>query len=353
MSGVLTHRPLIAITVGDFNGIGPEVVLKSISQRSVRAFATPLLVGPTSVFRHYARMLRTPMRFRAVQLSEIFESPDWVTDNSTRTIPVLEPSKASPPIHPGTISRLAGSVAAGAIEWAVLLAQMGIVDAIVTAPVSKQAIHKAGVRFPGQTEMLQELTSAPRVGMMLVSRTMRIGLVTTHVPMHRVASTITPTLLRDQIMLFYHALLADWAISKPKVAVLGLNPHAGEGGDVGTEEKIIVTPVIKRLQRSGLDVTGPFPADSFFGRYRPGTYDAVIAMYHDQGLIPLKQSSFGRAVNVSVGLPVIRTSPDHGTAFDIAGKGVADPGSMIEAMKLARLILRNRDKVLAAAVRSL
>jgi 4-hydroxythreonine-4-phosphate dehydrogenase len=353
MTSAGKHRPPIAITVGDFNGIGPEVVLRSIGEPSVRSIIAPLLVGPASVFRYYARTLDIELDFHPVQLSELFEAPDWVTDASVCTVPVLQPSNTEPSIRPGTISSLAGKISVKAIEQAVLLAQMGIVGAIVTAPVSKQAMHSAGIPFPGQTEMLQKLTSAPRVGMMLVSRSMRVGLITIHVPIERVAATITPTLLRDHIKVFYHALVSDWAINKPRVAVLGLNPHAGEGGDIGTEEKRIVTPVVNELQRAGLDVNGPFPADAFFGRHKAGRYDAVIAMYHDQGLIPLKLSSFGKAVNVSVGLPIIRTSPGHGTAFDIAGKGIADPGSMIEAIKLARLILRNRSKVLAASVRAL
>ena len=147
--------------------------------------------------------------------------------------------------------------------------------------------------------------------------------------------------------------MADWAIESPSVAVLGLNPHAGEGGDIGSTDERIVTPVTKELRRSGLDIGGPFPADSFFGRYKAGQYDAVIAMYHDQGLIPLKMSSFGKAVNVSVGLPIIRTSPDHGTAFDIAGMGVADPGSMAAAIRLAAGILGNRKRILEASIRAL
>jgi 4-hydroxythreonine-4-phosphate dehydrogenase len=222
------------------------------------------------------------------------------------------------------------------------MAKVGFAKAIVTAPVSKKALHRAGVDFPGQTEMLEHLTGSPRVAMMLVSKAMRVGLVTTHVPIKTVPITLSRHLLRERIKTVYEALTRDWSIRKPKVAVLGLNPHAGEEGDLGMEDKILIKPVIKQMRAMKMIAEGPFPADSFFGRYKPGMYDAIIAMYHDQGLIPLKMSSFGKGVNVSVGLPIVRTSPDHGTAFDIAGQGTANPGSMIEAIKLAAQIAKNR-----------
>jgi 4-hydroxythreonine-4-phosphate dehydrogenase len=222
------------------------------------------------------------------------------------------------------------------------LVQGGHADAVVTAPVSKQALHLAGIRVPGQTEMLQQLTRSKQVAMMLVSPTLRVGLVTIHVPLRAVSSTLTADLLLSRCMLVYDALRGDWRISRPRLAVLGLNPHAGEGGDIGTEEQRLILPAIAALRRKGIRAEGPFPADAFFARYAPGSYDAVIAMYHDQGLIPIKMSAGGRAVNVSVGLPIVRTSPDHGTAFDIAGRGIADPRSMVEAIRLAVLIARNR-----------
>jgi 4-hydroxythreonine-4-phosphate dehydrogenase len=225
---------------------------------------------------------------------------------------------------------------------AVEMAMRQLIDAVVTAPVSKKALHMAGYRFPGQTEMLQRLTRSANVAMMLVSDAMRVGLVTIHLPIRQVARALTSALLRDKIETIHQTLLTDWRIANPRLAVLGLNPHAGENGDIGTEEKTVIVPVVRRLQARGMDVHGPFAADGFFGRYTPGTYDAVIAMYHDQGLIPLKMSSFGTAVNVSAGLPIVRTSPDHGTAFDIAGKGIADPRSMIEAIRCAARIAANR-----------
>jgi 4-hydroxythreonine-4-phosphate dehydrogenase len=222
------------------------------------------------------------------------------------------------------------------------MALTGQVDAIVTAPVSKRGLHRAGFAWPGQTEMLQALSSSRHVAMMLVSQTLRVGLATIHLPLDAVAASLSFRDLKERILVIHQALVQDWNIRKPHLAVLGLNPHAGEGGDLGKEERRVIVPVIRSCRASGILLDGPFPADGFFARYRPGTYDAVVAMYHDQGLIPLKMSSFGRAVNVSVGLRIIRTSPDHGTAFDIAGKGVADPNSMVEAIKLAASLAKNR-----------
>ncbi len=259
------------------------------------------------------------------------------------TVPVLQTSSLDTShISPGTLSPEAGAVSARAIEEAVRCAMAGEVHAIVTAPVSKQALHAAGTVFPGQTEMLQNLTSSPGVAMMLVAKTMRVGLVTIHHSLRDVPSVLTRELLRDRIAILYRALRVDWNIKHPTLAVLGLNPHAGEGGHLGIEERELIVPVLREFLNAGMLLAGPFPADGFFARYRPGTYDAVVAMYHDQGLIPLKMSAGGKAVNFSAGLPIVRTSPDHGTGFEIAGKGRADPGSMVEAIKLAALIAKRR-----------
>lgn len=315
------RKPPIAITIGDCNGIGPEIVLKSVHQPSVTRICSPVLVGPVDAFEFYANRLKM----------------------SLPSFPIVESSTLQPSqIRPGFVSARSGRAAARAIEAAVELAGAGIVRALVTAPVSKRALHKGGVRFPGHTEMLQRLTGAKHVAMMLVSATLRVGLVTIHVPLKRVSGSITRKLVRQRIEVIHKALVSDWRIRNPRIAVLGLNPHAGEAGDIGTEDKRIVAPVVKSLAAATMNIKGPFPADAFFARYKPSDYDAVIAMYHDQGLIPLKMSAHGRAVNVSAGLPIVRTSPDHGTAFDIAGKGIADPGSMIEAIKLAVAIAKNR-----------
>jgi 4-hydroxythreonine-4-phosphate dehydrogenase len=232
--------------------------------------------------------------------------------------------------------------AAEAIEAAVHLTDAGIVQAIVTSPISKHALVRAGVKVAGHTEYLQRLTGARTVAMMLISSTMRVGLVTIHEPIRNISRLLTRKLVRRRIETVHKALVTDWKIRRPSLAVLGLNPHAGEAGSIGTEEKRIIAPVVAQLAAAGMRIRGPFPADAFFGTYVPLTFDAIIAMYHDQGLIPIKMSAFSSAVNVTLGLPIVRTSPDHGTAFDIAGKGVANAGSMIEAIKLAVRIAENR-----------
>jgi 4-hydroxythreonine-4-phosphate dehydrogenase len=320
-----TSKPIIAITCGDINGIGPEVALKALANPTVHRICDPILIGPTSAFDYYRRRMPKTVQAALHSLSLIDALPS-----------------RSPLVKPGTISVAAGRIADAAIRAAAHLALAGKVQAIVTSPVSKKALHKAGGRFPGQTEMLQAITHAKHGVMILVSGTMRVGLVTTHVPINDIATSLSVHLITKTVNVIHHALSSDWLIGKPRIAILSLNPHAGEHGDIGTEDRRIVIPAIKHLQTGGLLVSGPFPADSFFGRYTPGVYDAIVAMYHDQGLIPVKMSARSRGVNVTVGLPIIRTSPDHGTAFDIAGKGAADPGSMIEAIRLAAQLAKNR-----------
>ena len=332
-------KPVVAITVGDFNGIGPEVALKSAVHPSVRRICKPLLVGASEAFEYYARKHKPRVLIRPLDGSP----GEKKNERTVIDLPCVESSSVSPAsIKPGRVSRLAGATAAMAIETAVRLAQIAAVDAIVTAPVSKRAMHLAGVKFPGQTEMVQMLSGSPRVVMMLLCSKLKVGLITIHVPIAEVPRKITHELLLERIRVIHEALRTDWRARNPRIAVLGLNPHAGESGDLGTEEQRRIVPALRQLRRKGLNLAGPFPADAFFARYKPGSYDAVVAMYHDQGLIPLKMLAAGKGVNVSLGLPVVRTSPDHGTAFDIAGKGIADEGSMIEAVKLAVLIATNR-----------
>jgi len=247
-------------------------------------------------------------------------------------------------INPGKVRAAAGRIADSAIRRGVELVLGGFADALVTAPVSKIALKMGGNPFPGQTEFLQHLTRSRKVAMMLVAGTFRVGLVTIHVPLRKVASLLTRARVSATIRVVHDALVSDWRIRHPRIAVLGLNPHAGEDGQIGTEERRVLRPVINRLGSEGLAIEGPFPADSFFARGLHKKYDAVVAMYHDQGLIPLKMAAGGKGVNVTAGLPIVRTSPDHGTAFAIAGKGIADAGSMIEAITTAVDLSRRRKR---------
>jgi 4-hydroxythreonine-4-phosphate dehydrogenase len=319
-------KPVIALTIGDFNGIGPEIVLKAAAHPSVRKACTPLLVGPLNVLEQAKRLTK----MKLVLQKAVFPIPQ----NSTTYVDDVGDGIWGD-VQYGKTSKSAGKSAGAAIEKAVELCLREKAHAMVTAPVSKEALHLAGYNFPGQTEMVTMLSRSQNVAMMLVSDTMRIGLVTIHVPIISILQNLTMEKIVEKTTIVHDALLKNYRIAKPRVAVLGLNPHAGENGMIGEEEKTIITPALEQLRTAGMDVEGPFSADAFFGRKSYERYDAVVAMYHDQGLIPLKLTSFGNAVNFSAGLKIIRTSPDHGTAFDIAGKGKADISSMLQAIKLA------------------
>jgi 4-hydroxythreonine-4-phosphate dehydrogenase len=329
------NKPVIAITVGDFNGIGPEVVLKSVVSSGVQRYCQPLLIGPLDVFQWYTNRLKIELNLQP------FDSPTGKAKG--KAIQVFDLGIFhSRDIQIGKVTPVAGTAAGLALHKGVELCLKRKAAALVTAPVSKSALSLAGYTYPGQTELLAELTESQYVTMMLVSKELRVGLVTVHVPLREVIVSLSIQKVFSAITVVNHALIHDFGIRKPRVAVLALNPHGGEGGLIGDEDERVVTPAIDLAKTQHVQVLGPFSSDAFFGNRRHEEFDAVVAMYHDQGLIPLKMSSFGRAVNFSAGLKIVRTSPDHGTAFDIAGKGLADPGSMTEAIRLAVEIANRR-----------
>lgn len=330
-------KPKIAITIGDFNGVGPEITLKSITHPSIKKEIQPVLIGSYDIFEHFANLFKIGVQFSKVENQKIkFENG---------SVPVIDVQKVSvKQLQVGHNAPDAGVCAGSAIERAIKLCLDKEVDAMVTAPVSKEALHFAGYNFPGQTEMLAMLTRSERVSMMLLANTMRVALATVHVPIKKVSENIFIDRLVEKLETINSSLKNDLGISSPSIAVLGLNPHAGENGAIGTEEKEVIIPAIKKVQEKGINAAGPFSADGFFASGKHKNYDAIMAMYHDQGLIPLKMSGFDEGVNFSAGLKIIRTSPDHGTAFDIAGKGIANPGSMIEAIRLASSIAQRRKK---------
>jgi 4-hydroxythreonine-4-phosphate dehydrogenase len=284
-------KPRIGITVGDPAGIGPEIARKAAQDTSVRAVCEPVLYGPSA-----ARDL------------EAFET--------------------------GKVSAAAGRAAYEAILEAVADARAGRIAAVATAPINKEAFAAAGFPWRGHTDLLAELTGAPRVAMMFYAEALRVVLATVHIALAEVPRALTRDVVEGVIELAA-AELPRFGYASPRLAVAGLNPHAGEHGVIGREDDDILRPAIEAMRARGVRVDGPFPADTVFVRATRGDFDAVIACYHDQGLIPVKLLAFGRAVNVTLGLPIVRTSVDHGTAFDIAGQGIADPSSMIEAVKLA------------------
>jgi 4-hydroxythreonine-4-phosphate dehydrogenase len=290
-------KPRIALTVGDPAGIGPEIAQKAADDPRVRAACDPILYGPP----------------------------------------------ASSTFAPGVLSAAAGRAAYDAICAAVRDAIDGRVDAVATAPVNKLAFAHAGLPWKGHTDLLGHLTGSPRVAMMFWSEPLKVVLATIHVPLAEVPRLLTRDELRQVIVLTAREL-PRFGLATPRIAVAGLNPHAGEDGLLGREEEDVMKPAIAEARGTGIDVQGPFPGDTIFVRASRGDFDVVVACYHDQGLIPVKLLAFGQAVNVTLGLPIIRTSVDHGTAFDIAGKGIADPSSLITATLLAASLAASQEK---------
>src|SRR6266536_1599153 len=320
--------PRIAITMGDPAGIGPEVVLKAIVEEEIRRICIPVIIGDAQLLAHTARTLDLQCGYDIVRKEEPF--PDHFSD------PVIfHLDNIGGFIEPGIESGAAGKAAAGYIEAAVQLCAAGSVDAIATAPINKRALFLGGYSFPGHTEFLAHLTGSEEYAMAFVAANLRIVLLSTRVPLAEAIRMVE----RDRIMRVIsltHRELKRWGLERPRLAVAALNPHGAEGGLFGIEEASEIAPAIEACHGvEGINVHGPFSADTVFLRASRGEFDAVIACYHDQAMIPVKCLSFGEAVNVTLGLPFIRTSVDHGTAFDIAGKGIAEHSSMVAAIKLA------------------
>lgn len=322
------HLPVVGITMGDATGVGPEVVVKTLSRRSLWSQCRPLVIGDTRRLELANRIVQGDVKVRSIAAaSEARYEPGTIDCIDLALIPADLPF--------GQISPIAGDAAFQYIRRAAALAQAGEIDAICTAPLNKEALHAGGHKYPGHTEMLAHLTGVEEVSMMLVAPKLRVIHVTTHIGILDAIRKIEPGLVQRTIERG-HATLVKSGIARPRIGVCGINPHAGENGLFGhgeEEEKII--PAVQLLQARGLDVTGPLPADTLFFRAGRGDFDLVVAMYHDQGHGPVKVLGLEAGVNVTVGLDVIRTSVDHGTAFDIAGKGVVDDGSMVEAMRQA------------------
>jgi 4-hydroxythreonine-4-phosphate dehydrogenase len=321
-------RPIVAITMGDASGIGPEIIMKALAREDVYALCRPVVVGDAARLREADAITRTGLQVVAVS------SPaDARFERGTVDCVDLGLIPAGHPF--GQLSPVSGEAAYRYIERATRLVESGQADAICTAPLSKEALHSAGHKYPGHTELLAHLTGTPEVSMMLVAPKLRVIHVTTHIGLMDAIRKIEPGLV-ERVIARGHATLVKSGIAEPRIGVCGINPHAGENGLFGQgeeEEKII--PAVQKCRAKGWKVEGPLPADTLFFRAARGDFDLVVAMYHDQGHGPVKVMGLEAGVNITVGLPVIRTSVDHGTAFDIAGKGIADEGSLIEALKQA------------------
>jgi 4-hydroxythreonine-4-phosphate dehydrogenase len=329
-------RTPVAITMGDACGIGPEIVLKACAERLGVPGAQPLLVyGDVGVLVREARALGLAIEVLPVDRPESVAAPHAPDDAGRIRLRVIACSELPADLPAGQVDARAGAAAHAAIVRASHDAIAGRVRAVVTAPIHKEAIAAAGVRHPGHTEILAELAGVTDVRMMLANDELRTILVTIHVPLRAAIEAITREAVRDTIAIA-DAGLRRLGIARPRIAVAGLNPHAGEGGLMGREELDTIAPAIADARAAGIDASGPWPGDTVFMRARHfRDFDVVVAMYHDQGLIPVKYLGVDTGVNVTVGLPFVRTSVDHGTAFDIAGRGVADHHSLLAAIDLA------------------
>ena len=327
-------KPRIGITLGDINGIGPEVVIKALSHKSVIKTFVPIIYGATRILSYYKKMLNiSDFDYTKILM------PDYARD---KRINVINCWEGMTDINVGQGTPESGNCAYLALERSTQDLKKGRLDALVTAPIGKSNIQNDNFRFPGHTEYLTTKMEAKDSLMLMVAEDIRIGVVSGHISLSAVSQSITKDLIKGKINLFIETLKRDFRINKPKLALLGVNPHAGDNGLFGNEELTIISPAIEEARNAGHLVYGPFSADGFFGTMQLKKFDGVLAMYHDQGLIPFKVLAFGQGVNYTAGLPGVRTSPDHGTAFNIAGKGEAESTSMREAIYLARDIVRIR-----------
>jgi len=308
----LSAMKRIGITIGDVNGIGPEVALKAVRAGRWPADTEFVMLGSEAVIRQQAQAMNLPIS-RRIRFMELASRVQW---------------------NPGKIRVDASRHAAEAISLAVKQCLFGGLDAMVTAPICKEGFHKAGISFPGHTEYLADLTRTANFGMMLLGGGLRVMLVTRHIPVSAVPGALTRKTIREHIELTGQGLKL-LGIENGRIGVCGLNPHAGDGGVIGREEIDLINPAIRAARSKGYHVSEAMPADTIFYKALNGDFDAVVAMYHDQGLAPLKMIGFDEGVNVTLGLPIIRTSPDHGTAFDLAGRNQASPESMKNAIALA------------------
>ncbi len=328
------HTLKIGISQGDINGISYEVILKTLMDNRVNDICTTVVYGSPKVAAYHRKALNiTNFSFNNIN------TPEEANLKRANIINCLDDNIR---VELGKSTTVAGEASIICLKAAVSDLKEGKIDVLVTAPISKHNIQSASFEFVGHTEYLMDQFGVNDVVMIMVNDTLRIGLVTGHIPLAQVASTITTELILKKIKTLHRSLMEDFVIRKPKIAVLGLNPHAGDQGLIGTEEKEVIIPAIRSAREEGILVFGPYPADGFFGSRQLTRFDAVLAMYHDQGLAPFKSMGFANGVNFTAGLPVVRTSPAHGTAFELAGKDEASPDSFRSALFLACDIYKNR-----------
>jgi 4-hydroxythreonine-4-phosphate dehydrogenase len=332
-----TDKPVIGISLGDFNGIGPEVIMKTLVDARVSKLCIPVVYGNYKIFAKYKRLMELEeMSFHSIKtISELFPK-------KTNLITCWEEDYE---INPGKVTPEAGKCAFASLQKATDDVLSGNLDALVTAPINKKNIQNPDFNFVGHTEYLTQKANAADSLMLLVCDELKIGVVTGHIPLSEVPAKVTKEKILTKVNILYRSLKNDFGISKPKIALLGLNPHAGEEGLLGTEDRDIIAPVVEELKQKGILAFGPFPADGFFGSKHYKKFDGILGMYHDQGLIPFKLMAFDSGVNFTAGLSFIRTSPDHGTAYDLAGKNMANESSFRAALFTAIEIVKTKKPV--------
>lgn len=330
----MTEKPIIGITTGDINGIGPELIIKTFSDNRMLDLCTPVIFASNKLINYYRKMIADhPFNF---------SSTKDLTKLHPKQVNIFTCWEEEVPVQPGALTETGGKYAVRSLLVAAQCLKDGQLDAIVTAPIHKGNTQIPDFPYTGHTPFFKEKFGAKDVVMLLYSNSLRVALVTEHIPLVKVSEVLSKELIVSKLNILKETLVKDFGIDKPKIAVLGLNPHAGDEGQIGNEEQTIISPLIEQMQQQGQLVYGPYGADAFFARSSYQHFDAVLAMYHDQGLIPFKTIAQGEGVNYTAGLPIVRTSPDHGTAFDIAGKNLADPSSFREAVFQAIDLLKQR-----------
>ncbi|RIH66146.1 4-hydroxythreonine-4-phosphate dehydrogenase PdxA [Mariniphaga sediminis] len=330
----MTNTIKVGISHGDINGISYEVIMKTLLDPRILEMCTPIIYGSPKVAAYH----RKALNINNLSLNHI-RNPKEAGPNRAHVLNCIDDDVR---VELGKSTPMAGEASFMALDKAVTDLHEGLIDVLVTAPINKDNIQSEKFNFPGHTEFLAQRFNAGNFLMLMVSETMKVGLVTTHLPLSQVADHITKEVILSKLRIISQSLQQDFAITRPRIAVFGLNPHAGDNGLLGNEENEIILPAIVEAKKEGIIALGPYPADGFFGSENYRRFDAILAMYHDQGLIPFKLASFERGVNYTAGLPVVRTSPAHGTAYALAGEGKASPDSFRQALYLALDIYKNR-----------
>ena len=326
----------VAITHGDTNGIGYEVILKTFEDPAILELCTPIIYGSPKIAAYHRKALNLETNFSIINKAE------EARDNRVNLLTCFDEETK---VELGVATKEGGQAALIALDRAMTDFRSGLYDVLVTAPINKATIQSPGFKFPGHTEYIEaSVGEGHKALMILMNENLRVALVTTHLPIKDVAKAITKEAIMEKTTIFFQSLKRDFRISNPRIAVLALNPHAGDEGVLGSEEQTIIKPAIDELAAKGIQAFGPYPADGFFGSGNYQYFDGVLAMYHDQGLAPFKTIAVEDGVNYTAGLPIVRTSPDHGTAFDIAGQGKADENSMRQAIYAAIDVFRNRQE---------